>query len=372
MIRIHFMFPGGPEQLGGAERQALLYLERADRHRFDPTLVLLGKNRAIALGARALGVPVVLITGARLGHPWLELRRHWLSSHPLVVHVFGMRADLAARITSMGLRDVRIVSAIRGVESHRSRIQRRLAAITAPRVAMWLSNSAAGLEAAIQHEGAVRDRSVVVANGLPRTHVDEVERAAWRTGIRSALGIRPDESIVVQVANHRPLKRQTDLVRAVAEAHDGGTRLHALMVGQVNEYTNEVTALARQLGVLDLVHCVGFADDVRPYLAASDVQVLLSTEEGLPNCLLEGMAMGLPIVATRVGAVPELVRDGVNGRLIEVGEVSRLRSILEEIIGAGAPSNWGANGMKTVASQYSVEAMVEGWSTAFESAARDA
>jgi len=75
-----------------------------------------------------------------------------------------------------------------------------------------------------------------------------------------------------------------------------------------------------RLRLADRVHLVGFQPDVRPYLALMEVAVFSSLSEGCPNTLLEAMAMGRPIVATAARGIRELVRDGENGLLVQVGD----------------------------------------------------
>jgi glycosyltransferase involved in cell wall biosynthesis len=92
---------------------------------------------------------------------------------------------------------------------------------------------------------------------------------------------------------------------------------------------------ARQLGIGDRVHFPGIVADVRPWLAAFDLFVTPSIREGLPTVLLEAMAMGCPVVASRVGGVPEIIRDGENGLLVP----ARDSALLEEAIGQLAESS---------------------------------
>ena len=117
---------------------------------------------------------------------------------------------------------------------------------------------------------------------------------------------------------------------------------------------------ARQLGIGDRVHFPGIVADVRPWLAVFDLFVTPSIREGLPTVLLEAMAMGCPVIASRVGGVPEIIRDGENGLLVP----ARDSALLEEAIGQLAGSSemrtrMGEAGRRRVAEEFAQERMLK-------------
>ena len=96
----------------------------------------------------------------------------------------------------------------------------------------------------------------------------------------------------------------------------------------------EQAALQQQinsLGMSDRIRLVGFCEDTRRYLESLDIFVLSSHREGLPNVVLEAMAVGVPVIATRVGGVPRLVTDGVDGRLIDSGSVDQIANEIKKL-----------------------------------------
>lgn len=124
----------------------------------------------------------------------------------------------------------------------------------------------------------------------------------------------PAEPIVVVVANLIAYKRHDRFLRAFARVARAVPDARAVLVGEGPERP-ELEWLAADLGLRDRVDFVGAVHDVRPIVATARVAALTSDHEGLPNALLEAMAMGRPVVATAVGGIPELVRDGDEGRL---------------------------------------------------------
>ena len=133
--------------------------------------------------------------------------------------------------------------------------------------------------------------------------------------------------MICTVGRLDPVKDQVGLVRAFAglvPAHPEAV----LVIAGDGPCRDELARVIAELGVADRVRLLGECRDVPGVLAAADVFALPSIAEGMSNTLLEAMAAGLPVVATRVGGNPELVEDGVNGRLVPIREPVALREAL--------------------------------------------
>ena len=123
-----------------------------------------------------------------------------------------------------------------------------------------------------------------------------------------------DSPTVVVVANLKHYKGQERFLRAFQAVVQKIPAARALLVGD-GPARSEFEALVSELGIGAAVTFAGQVEDTRPYVERAHVAALTSSHEGFPNALLEAMAMGRPVVATRVGGIPELVRDGVDGLL---------------------------------------------------------
>jgi glycosyltransferase involved in cell wall biosynthesis len=132
---------------------------------------------------------------------------------------------------------------------------------------------------------------------------------------RFAASPLPAEPVITVVANLRPVKRHDLFLRGLAVARRSRPDLRAVLVGEGPE-RERIERLAGDLGLADAVRLTGRVDDVRPFLRETRAVALTSEREGLPNALLEAMAMGRLVVATEVGGVPELVRGGREGFLV--------------------------------------------------------
>lgn len=173
--------------------------------------------------------------------------------------------------------------------------------------------------------GIPQDRLHFIPNGVDIAYFHPptmTERAAVRRQLR--LDGRP---VAVFVGRLVKLKQINLLLQAWAQIPDG----QLLLVGDGPERV-ALEALSRELGLGDRVRFCGMVHDVRDYLQASDLFVLPSRFEGLSNALLEAMSCGLPAVATRVGAAPELLETPGAGLVVGGEDVDELRSALRWLL----------------------------------------
>ena len=136
--------------------------------------------------------------------------------------------------------------------------------------------------------------------------------------LKSDFGIEPNEKVIVHISNFRKVKRIPDIIesfRGVLKEIDA----KLLLIGDGPEKM-EMEALVSELGLQDKVIFTGKRDDLPELLAISDVMFHLSEKEAFGLVLLEALACGLPSVATDVGGIPEVIEDGYNGFLVQVGD----------------------------------------------------
>jgi glycosyltransferase involved in cell wall biosynthesis len=176
------------------------------------------------------------------------------------------------------------------------------------------------------------------------------------------LGISPDSLVVGYVGWLIPIKGVIYLVRAMAKVLQRHPNSLLLLVGKGDDKGKEEIILIEQvksLGLSDRVRFLGWRPDVDEIMTCFDLLALPSLNEGMGRVLVEAMAVGLPIVATRVGGIPDLVKHGENGLLVPPADAGALGgAITELLIDKAGRERMGENGRK-MCRAYSAETMLE-------------
>jgi glycosyltransferase involved in cell wall biosynthesis len=204
---------------------------------------------------------------------------------------------------------------------------------------------------------APRERFVVIRLGI---ELDErvARDQNGRAESRRYLGIPGDRFIVGWIGRMTAVKRTDDVLIAFKGLRDSGVDAVLCMVGDGPDRL-QLEERAHELGVARDTVFLGYQEDVAPYYAAFDALVLPSGNEGTPVSVIEALAAELPVVATRVGGVPDVVRDGEDGFLVEAGATDDLADRLARL--ARDPdlrARMGRHGRERVLPRYAVERLV--------------
>jgi glycosyltransferase involved in cell wall biosynthesis len=148
---------------------------------------------------------------------------------------------------------------------------------------------------------------------------------------KEQLQLSPERLLIGAVGRLSSEKRLDLIIRAVDEIIRSGSPVDLVIAGSGGEL-ERLQALIAELGHEDRIRVLGHQADMVPLYDAMDVVVSASEREGLPNVLLEAMAMGIPVVATAIAGVPDLIDDGRNGLLVEPGDLAGLRDTLRQLI----------------------------------------
>ena len=170
---------------------------------------------------------------------------------------------------------------------------------------------------------------------------------------------------LVTVGRHSKIKKVDLLFEAVARVNGRSPDVSLVLVGDGEERAG-LEQLVGKLGITEAVHFAGWVDDVESYLRSSRILVMTSASEGLPHSLIESMMVGLPVVASNVGEISDLVEDHQTGFLVEPGNASafaeRIRELLDDpelLASCGKTASQRAQ-------RYSVNGRVEAWNRIFE------
>jgi glycosyltransferase involved in cell wall biosynthesis len=205
---------------------------------------------------------------------------------------------------------------------------------------------------------APRERFVVIRLGI-----ELGERVAGeqngRAESRRYLGIEPERFAVGWIGRMTAVKRTDDILVAFKRLRDEGVDAVLCLVGDGPDRP-QLERRAHELGVIRDTLFLGYQEDVAPFYAAFDALVLPSSNEGTPVSAIEALAAGRPVVATRVGGVPDVVQEGEDGFLVEPGATDDLAGRLAEL--ARDPKlreRMGRAGRGRVLPRYAVERLVD-------------
>jgi len=321
---------------GGASVHVLQLMEYMARQGHEVGLVAAPEPRLME-GAKKLGVKVFPNPHfVRPVKPWKDFRALWRvfgairQFKPDLVSAHSTKAGFAARFSCAVLR-VPVIFTAHGwaFTEGKNPFARYLLAL-AERLAAKVTKkiicvSEHDKELALRFRVAPEQKLTVVHNGMePSLYLN-----ADGSKVRFELGLKEDEILITMVARFVPQKDHDTLLQALSLLP--GREFKAALVGG-GERETFFRKNAGELGLRDNVIFLGERRDVPQILAASDIFVLSSNWEGLPRSTIEAMMAGLPVVATRVGGVPELVEDGGTGFLVPPRDPNALAEALQRLI----------------------------------------
>jgi glycosyltransferase involved in cell wall biosynthesis len=368
-------------QLGGTERQAVLLLQHLDRNRYDVCLAALSTAGPLFEGVARIypdveEYPLTSFYNYNALKQVIRLRRFLRKNDIRIVHTHefwsGVLAVIAARFT-----DTQVIASQRHL-----RMSDRLAHLWGRRVLnavadRILVNADAIRKQILETSWVTPTKVVVVRNGLAHVQ-DETREAASsssiacdegeqgvrlrhrsaRTALINALGISDTSIIVGTVANLRPVKGHRYLIDAAAHVLQACPNVHFVFIGE-GELRNALEGQAKDLGIADHVHFIGHREDARFLTSGFDLAVLASLHEGMPNTVLEAMAAGVPVVATAVGGVTEIIVDKETGFLVPPGDTAARAHCLRYVLGQDhLRMAIGMSGYRFVCRTFGVERMV--------------
>ncbi len=226
------------------------------------------------------------------------------------------------------------------------------------RLASTVIADAAGVrEVLIAHHGLAPERVSVIYNGIDLPAYGLLDQAT----ARAELGLPAEARLLGTVARLAPVKNQALLLRALARVD---ADWHLVMAGD-GELRGELEALAAELAIAPRVHFLGRRDDVPRVLAALDAFILTSVSEGLPISVLEAMAAGLPVVATAVGGLAELVAPERTGLLVPSQDSDALVAAIARLTPEACLA-WGQAGRAEAQSRFSLTAMVDAYQSVYD------
>lgn len=305
---------------GGAEVSLVSMLDEYRRRDVESTIACLVKREtevrraAIHKAAAVIDVPGTSRT-AKLAH----IRRLIRDLQPHVIHTVLYEATVLGRVACLGMRkpvltslvsttDLPMQSAETGVALGKLRIARGIERLSGrlTRIQRYHANSIAASESAMHHLHIRCEDITVIPRGRDPVHYAPISPER-RAAIRRGLGIEEDALVFLNVGRQQPAKGQRYLIQAFVSVIGAHPRARLVVVGPEGASTAQLEELIRRNGLEQAAHLLGRRDDVPDLMKASDVFVLPSLWEGLPNAVIEAMASSLPVVASDIAPVREVV-----------------------------------------------------------------
>ncbi|WP_143325449.1 glycosyltransferase family 4 protein [Carboxydocella sp. ULO1] len=321
-IRVLHIIGGG--EIGGAENHVLSLLAALDQEKFAPILCCLAP-RPLYQRARELGIEAYALD-----------MRHKLDIHVIksiyqlikekdiqILHTHGVRANLVGRLA--GLRAGVPVS----VTTVHSVLEYDYPGLLDRLVNSWTEKStwrlvdrfiavSQLLARDLQRKGVNAEKISLIYNGIP---IPAEPTSPLDKGLlRQELGLEPQRPLLGVIGRLHPVKGQAVMLQAAARLVAQGREFTLLLVGE-GQQRQELQNLTSELGLTGCVHFLGFRSDAaEKIMPALDMLIIPSLSEGCPLVALEAMIRKVPVIASQVGGLPELVEHGISGLLVPPGD----------------------------------------------------
>ena len=353
--------------MGGAERLMVPILKHLSRTHFEPYVCAMQTKdgNPMADEIRALGVPVECLNIKHLREldAIPRMTSYLKSIRADLVHTQLEAANILGNISAKLLRlpSVCTIHVMPSLDvKTKTKLHQKVEWFTlrhfCDRV-IAVSEEARQYHLAIS--GAPNGQVKTIYNGIDLTTFSNLDAAQERSQVRAELGIPPEADVLITVAVLRPPKGIQFLIRAMPAILASHPNTYYLIVGSGSHRDALVEEVSRA-GVNQRVIFAGMRTDVPRLLAASDIFVLPTLTEALPTVLAEAMAARLPLIASRVGGIPEMITEAQNGFLIEPEDQEGLsRACIRLLKNQEERAEMGAEGWKIVNQKFSIQRQVE-------------
>ncbi|MFK7803981.1 MAG: glycosyltransferase [Anaerolineae bacterium] len=321
----------------GAQKALYRLLLHTDRTKYRPIVIALREgDTEIAGQIKALDIPVIdlnMLPRWRFDKMF-RLFRELRQQKPDILHCWMIHSNIIGRVVG------RIAGVPTIIVSRRSD---RNGGEIYTRLNRWLVNWSDGIiavsessrQAELAETGIAPERVVTVPNGLDASMFMNKPSAADRQVLRTSLGVTDKHVLIGSVGRLTEAKGYPDLIRAFKMIHDEVPQARLVIVGK-GKLEAELKSLAAELDLTDKVRFPGVRSDIPQFLNALDLFAFSSLWEGMPNALMEALAAGLPCVATRVSAAPELIDEGVHGLLVAPQNPAELATSILKLLNDSA------------------------------------
>jgi glycosyltransferase involved in cell wall biosynthesis len=311
--------------VGGLERNVVNQIRVGPEIGEDVSVLCIERPGVLAPRARSLGATVLCADkrpGLRFG-VIKRIRAALRELQPDVVHTHQIGPLFYTGLATRGLGIPLIVHTEHGKQNYAGRRRLRWLGRFAGRFTSLFYCLSQDMADAVLASKIVEPEKVrVIMNGID-TDFYRRSRDHDSSALRRSLRIPADAPVVGTIGRLNEIKRQDVLLNGFAQLRFTLPDAHLMIVGD-GALMDTLKEQARSLEIADRVHFVGYQEDTTPFLHAMDVFSLTSRSEGMPQSILEACVAEIPVIASRVGGIPEVIEDGVTGLLFPAGDAGAL------------------------------------------------
>ena len=347
--RVRVAYVNHTGAVSGAEVVLMNMVRGLDRSVYEPVVICPAEG-GLARQLKVEGVPHVELSAVQARFTWrpdklrkavtslaraiVSLRRTLRQLDPEIVHANSVRAGVVVSLACVASGRKVVWHVHDNLPKHPLSTLIRIAAhmLRPDRIIGVSQATAKAFRGSFSFEGSV----VTIHNGVDLLQFPL--KGEERPALRSALGLPEDAFLVCAVGQICERKGLLELIEAFTTAHAGAPKLHLMIAGSVvfeheKPYLDRLHRAATKPAVAGSVRFIGQIQDVSALLRAADLLVLNSHDEPFGLVLIEAMSSGTAVLATRVGGIPEIVRDTENGWLVDKGDTAGLAQKLLELAG---------------------------------------
>lgn len=353
----------GESAAGGAEKQLSLLATSLNPSIFKPIIVQLSANDSLPVKnghigtARTFHFPTKKFYSLHGLNQIRKLVNLAKVEQVNIIHTFFEKSEIMGWLVKR-LAGIPVwVTSRRDLGFKRKEIYNRIFRLSSQDCNKCVANCNAVKEQTLQKERLPEEKVEVIYNGMD---FSPYQKSYNGNAFRKAIGIDNQNSLVGMIANFNfEIKGHQFFIEAAKRISEQVSNVEFILVGD-GALRQRFEKLAEELGIRQKIHFLGRRSDIPVILSSLNVSVLCSTNEGFSNVILESMAAGKPVVATKVGGSPEMVTDGVTGYLVPPADSNSLaKAIIDLLHEPNKAEEMGKEGRKIVQEKFTVEAMAK-------------